>query len=498
MTPTPPLKISPEMRQLDKIELTAVSYIFLPVLVMMLGWLNWPFALILGGLSSAAWFFVARRQRHTKNPLSINYWTIIFITSILWISLSGIAGHFHLNSDWDFRMSVLHDLTMGAWPVSYGKLDGQDVILRLPMGYYLTPALIGKVLGGSEDSARWALWAWTTVGACLFLGLVIHSLPTPRHPWQLITALLGAILFSGMDVIGALMRDHTWPVSGMHLEWWADLFQYSSNTTLMFWVPNHALPGWIGAILIWRHRSHGLDLAAAGLLILSAVVWAPLVAIGLFPLLLLCSWRELTLRSWLHAWITPASLCLLPPALLAIRFITFGVPAEAAGTLNEAGALGPVVVRWFIFSLMEWGFIAWLVLRSNMRQPLVWAAILELLLLPWLRFGPGNDIVMRGGIPAITLLMMAALHVLTQASIRERATQAALAACLLVGAVTPYEEIYRSFHPSLRYESQGKTFVERNGLPWHYVGLLPQESWLRFILGHPTQLKNQPETQPSH
>lgn len=487
----------PDNRQLDRLELVAISYLFLPILILLLGWLDWPFAIGLGFLASLSWVFVAQRHRPLSSPINRWHWIIIACLAILWVSLSGLAGHFHLNTDWDFRMSVLHDLTAGSWPVGYGIFEGHEIILRLPMGYYLTPALIGKLLGGSEEAARWALWAWTSLGGALFMGLAIHSLPAPRHTWQTAALLLGVVFFSGMDIVGTLMRDHAWPVPGMHLEWWAELFQYSSNTTLMFWVPNHALPGWLGAVLIWRHRDSGLDLAAAGLLMLSVVIWAPLVAVGLFPLVLVCTLRGVTLRDWRQAWIQPAVLCMLPPALLAMRFITFGVPPEAAGTLSEAGALGPVLIRLLIFSLLEWGFLAWLVLRTDYRHPLVWAAVLELLLLPGLRFGPGNDIVMRGGIPALTLLMMAVLMVLTRPPTRDRSAQVAITCCLLIGAVTPYEEIYRSFYPSPRYESQGRHFVERNGLPWHYVGALNHHPWLPLVLSKPAVLRIAPTSPPA-
>jgi hypothetical protein len=482
-------------RQLDRLELIAVSYLTLPVLVFLLGWLYWPFALGLGALALIAWVLVARQcqlQPAELSALTPATWLAIAGVSALWVSLSGLAGDFRLNSDWAVRMSVLRDLTVGAWPISYGQQEGHDIILRLPMGYYLVPALLGKIMGASEEAARLALWLWTTLGAALFLGLILGSLHGRRPVWQIVVMLLGVVAFSGMDIVGSLIRRPEWPASGQHLEWWAQLFQYSSNTTLMFWVPNHALPGWLAALLVWRHREQGLSLAATGLLMLGVVVWAPLVAVGLAPLLLMCSLRTQSPIAWAREWLQPSVLCLIFPGLLTISFITFGVPSEAASALSNAGQLGPIAIRLITFSFLEWGIFAWPVLRSNPRNWLVWISAVELLLLPLLRFGPGNDIVMRGGIAPLTIIMVAALMLLLDATVRQRAAQILVAVCLLVGAVTPYEEIYRAFYPGPRYESQGQNFVQLNGLPWHYVGLL-NHSWLPVVLAKPVLLSEAPK-----
>jgi hypothetical protein len=481
---------SPPSRELNQLEWLSVSYLCLPILVFLLGWLRWPYALILGLLTLIGWATVSHRR--TLNWPSLNRWGWLGITIVAcaWVALSGLVSPFFLNADWLVRMSVLRDLTVGGWPVGYGTLDAdhQNLLLRLPMGYYLVPALLGKVLGGTEAAGRWMLALWTVLGAFLFLAMTVANSQGEGRWRGLWIPLLLAVGFSGMDVIGGLVHRHGWPPTGAHIEWWAELFQYSSNTTQLFWVPNHSLPGWIAGLLIWRHREQGLSLGASALLMLGVVTWAPLVAVGLAPLLFVCSLRGQTWMGWVREWGRLDVLALLLPGFFMARFITFGVPSEAAGTLAEAGPLGPVVARLVMFSLLEWALLAWVIFRAGERSWVFWLAAAELLLLPLLRFGPGNDIVMRGGIPALTIMMCAAMTLLSQHAPKHRSFQWATWFILAAGAVTPYQEISRVLAEGDRFESQGQTFIQINGAPWHYVGQLPDDSWMGKVLELPALL----------
>ncbi len=123
-------------------------------------------------------------------------------------------------------------------------MDGGQSVLRAPLAYYLPAALVGKVAGvGVADTA---LLIWTAIGVALFLALAVERATTFRAALIIVAVL---VLFSGMDLLGTVLRGgfglaaHLRPVD--HLEWWATRFQYSSHTTQLFWVPNHALPGWI-------------------------------------------------------------------------------------------------------------------------------------------------------------------------------------------------------------------------------------------------------------
>lgn len=464
-------------RQLDTLELAALSYLGLPVVVFILGWLRPTYATIGAGLFLFSWFGVLRHRRRIEHP--IHPWKILAVAAVaaLWVSLSGLVGDFHLNSDWRVRMSVLRDLTVGEWPVGYGPMNGQELILRFPMGYYMVPALIGKVTGLS--GAYSALWAWTVLGTGLFLLLVGNAAGRLSRSWLIPVAV--AIWFSGMDIIGWLLFRGQLPSAGQHIEWWAGLFQYSSQTTVLFWVPNHAIPGWLAALIVWRHRDTGLAMAPAALLLLCVAFWAPLVAIGAAPLVVLCAVRGQPWQSVLRESFQVPVLATLPVGLAFARFITFGVPTSAVSATAQAGlSIAPLLELLSIFSVLEWGLLAALISASGQRSWLFWAAVIELLGLPALRFGPGNDIVMRGGIPALTIIMLFATTAFTT-SRTPKDLRIAIAVVLLVGCATPLLEFQRAFTASPRYHNETQNFIELNGTPWHYVGTLNQPSLQRII-----------------
>lgn len=51
------------------------------------------------------------------------------------------------------------------------------------------------------------------------------------------------LLFSGMDVLMARYNPEAWR---HQIEWWAQCYQFSSNTTCLFWVYNQAVPALAG------------------------------------------------------------------------------------------------------------------------------------------------------------------------------------------------------------------------------------------------------------
>ncbi|MGW8394655.1 hypothetical protein [Pseudoduganella sp. HUAS MS19] len=453
-------------RELDLLELLAVAYLILPLLVFLLGWLRLPYALPLSLALLPALSRIWQTRQRCAVLLSRRELLAAAGVTVVWVSLSGLLPGFFLNLDWLTRMSVLRDLVVGAWPVAYKLPDG-ELILRCPLGYYMVPALVGKL--SSLQGARIALWLWTALGTALFLFLLLGA-NAARKPGAWRSALLIAVFFSGMDILGWLISSPLKLEAGTHIEWWAVMngsqVQYSANTTQLFWVPNHCLPGWLLALVAWRHRRHGLSVPAAALLLLATAFWAPLVALGVAPLLLWCVWRGLGWRQLaLHSLRLPV-LALLPAGLLVVRYMTMGV-AQA----DTSGAAPAPIYAIIMFSVLEWGLLAWAVLARSERSPLLMLALLELLLLPFLHFGPANDLVMRASIPALAILMVATIEAwqTTLPPLR----RAAIAALLVLGSVTPLLELQRAFQSGPRYVHEQANFIDVSGAGvWHYLSPL--------------------------
>lgn len=435
---------------LDDLDRAALVYLVLPLAIFLVGWLEWwvgvPLAVCLAYCLRP---LLALRSRRAVGgpPITVLQIAVAVAVGGGWALLGG-AGHvFFANADWHIRDAVLHDLVTSAWPVGYGPLDGLESLLRAPVAFYLPAALVGKVLG--LGAAHVALGVWTATGAALFLLQVLTLVPA--RPAVVLTVVAVVVLFSGLDIVGCLLNDgprfrQDWNIT-THLEWWAGKFQYSSMTTQLFWVPNHALGGWLSIGLLSRRRRCTELNELLPIMVVAVALWSPLTALGVVPFVLLRvagdslavrSLRLLHPRVWAPAGIIGLVVC-------AYLVLDAGRMQEGVAVRGEDGQTILDLLQQVQFFLLEVGFIGGAILAIRRSAELA-LALTILALLPLAHFGPSNDLVMRASIPSLAVLVICA----GQALIERPATVAAgrgkvwLAGLLAIGAVTPVEEIARA------------------------------------------------------
>lgn len=473
----------PGSRPLDSISGLALLYLSLPIALFFLGWFNLPIGL-------ALFLLLAIGVRHaiaTTTPVSKPHrvpwqrhdlWGIVLIAlvAVLW-SLLGGAGHFfYANFDWTTRDAVLRDLALTDWPVGYAADGMFDQILRAPVAYYLPAAALSKVLGG--DWASSLLWIWTAAGAGLFLSLLPQA---PRFRWQVL-GLIVVILFSGLDIVGWVTARGSLPELGGHIEWWARAYQYSSNSTQLFWVPNHALPAWIAIALLYRHWKNTDFLRFAPMLSATLPLWSPFAAIGMAPFLCLLIPSALRTRGAL-------SVTNLAPAIgiLAItgRYLTLDMETVPAQNMLAGGISLGFVTHYLWFVVLEFGLLS-LILARRANATLLLIAVLSLASLPLFRLGQGNDLVMRGGVPALMLLCILTLDLFYQND-GHMVRRTFATVLLVIGAVTPAQEIIRAVALPAWKMDMAHNLVEASGgvAPPHYVAKLRQQG-LIWMLRKPT------------
>lgn len=94
--------------------------------------------------------------------------------------------------------------------------------------------------GGVEYNVRnILLYLWAVLGIIEIIYLLCRKLN--KCSW-IIPVIM--ILFSGLDIIPYWICNNKFPGTS-HIEWWAGYFQYSSNTTQLFWVFNQSIPIWL-------------------------------------------------------------------------------------------------------------------------------------------------------------------------------------------------------------------------------------------------------------
>lgn len=437
------MSIETEKTGPDLLDRAAFGYLALPLVIFLLGWCQ-PWVAVCGlvALALAARSLAGPVPAPRLPQLGPWGWALLLGVAAAWCALGG-AGHlFYANADWLVRDAVLRDLVVGAWPVAYVDAAGGEHVLRAPLGYYLPAALVGKLAGlGFADLA---LLGWTFLGVALFFAIAAAG----ERRLSALLLLLGVfVLFSGMDLVGMVLTRGPAILQYMqptdHIEWWAERFQYSAHATQLFWVPNHAVPGWIATAMLIRSVDRVHFVRLLPLLVALLPLWSPLTAVGFLPLaaaaFLQFAVRRRPLEGIDPAVVAGAFVCALPVAL----YVTMG-----AGSIRSGGTQWAGEEPWLYlancaqFVLLEGGLL-WILLLATRRDPLLLAAGLALWLLPLAAFGPGNDLAMRASIPALALLALRAREVLSNPLGPPR-LRAGVAAVLALGVPTAVLEINRS------------------------------------------------------
>lgn len=418
---------------MDWVDHAVCAYLLLPALLFCV-WFITPVAVTLLALVSYGVYRVFRSNSTQPTSISAGWIVLIFCLALAWTAISGVGHFFFTNSDWIVRDAVLHDLSQGHWPPRYQWLDGSQFILRAPIAYFLPAAIVGQV--GGLTAANLALYLWTALGWALVLLAGCRLFETRI---QRITCLLVLTCFGGMDLLGYLWAHGRLPMLGEHIEWWLPTVQYSSNSTLLAWVPNHALPAWLGTLILLRHwRQPSLALITP-LLATAIPLWSPLAAIGLFPFFLFgLAWR----RDFKILFAPNTCLVFLPFALLIAAYLELDAAAvPQRWQINNFVSTEAFLYCMLLFGLLEFGLLALILSRLVRFDLSIKIALCTLCLLPIYCYGPGNDLAMRSSIPSLLVLAIATVRPLTTSP--WTIWRALLALTLAIGALGSAQEPIR-------------------------------------------------------
>lgn len=440
---------------------SAILYLAVPIFIFLVAWNRPLVAIVCGGsLLGAIYFSFKVVNKQEVSLLKIKKRTAFKIALIImiWVFLSGIGGYFFQTSDHGARNAIFRDLINYSWPVVYDN----DMTLTYYIGYWLIPALFGKLallITGSASIAwtvgSFALYAFTCTGISIVFLQISSYLKryTDKDFWIVILAL---ILFSGLDVLGILLKNDN---LSFHLEPWAVYYQYSSNTTQLFWVFNQAIPAWIGTMLIVGSKSIEIDVFIGVLLIL----FSPLPLIGCF---LICSIKvfSLLLKSSTGGVVRVVkdvisisnclSIIILPVVFTFIRMNNSlsrgGGPSGFNLNIGELNYVNIIVL--VAFWLLEFGIYLLFIYKNQKHNYLFYCCLIFLPIICMFRIGSRNDFEMRASIPMLFVLMVLVINEL-QISLCVKKSEIAitkkgalLVLILLIGSITPITEMYRGYY----------------------------------------------------
>ena len=444
----------------------------LPVVLFALGWLKWAIAVPAALLVAAACFFAVRGFfgiKGEEDSLEISRRALVFtaVAIMAWCFFAGQGGFFYQSDDYNWRNAIFRDLINCGWPVTYRRTDSALVYY---IGYWMVPALFGKAVkhffgaGAAWEAANILMYFWTFLFIFLTFLLLFFAVKA-RSFLKITLAIAVFIFFSGMDILGILYYNQL-NVCAVpnHLEWWSSFYQYSSNTTQLFWVFNQSVPAWLGAAFL-LNETGTRNYAYLGFLLLA---FSPLPFIGFVPFFIVLAAkygveavRKKRLREFFRDIFSPQNVLALL-VVFPLYFLYYGSNMSASENgfrfdmgFSEYGVTA-ALCRYVIFCALEFGILALILLKKYHGSLLYWISVLSLCLIGMFKIGSGRDFAMRASIPALTLLTVFAIRSLFEAVQIDRTgagpclklnrTAAALLIVLAIGFFTPATEFSRAIH----------------------------------------------------
>ena len=404
-------------------------------------WWLYPVALAAAALACRA---IARAARAVPRP-TLGALAGAAAVALLLYLLGGEGRLFYANADWQVRDAVLRDLTINSWPFLY-PTGGDPLVLRAPLGMFLLPALVGKLCGLA--AADYALLVQNSLLLTILLALGSTLFSDTRSR---VIALAVVVSFSGMDIVGQLLRSlYGGDALPDHIERWAWI-QFSSHVTQAFWVPQHALSGWYAALLFLLWKQGWLRLGAFFAFFPLVVLLSPLGMIGALPFALWAGLKSLFTR------MVGVADILLPGLTLLLSVPALFYLSAGGGEVGvRLFSVSPLIYGLFIgFEILPYlAAVAALGARDSQTRITLAIVALCLLLAPFVQIGELSDFVMRASITSLAILSVLVAQILTEQDQAGLIWRRLLILVLAVGSVTVLFELRRSmiYRPSPRVQ----------------------------------------------
>lgn len=427
--------------------LLSLLYVIIPTILFFFGWIKLPLAIVfsvcVGWFGVKVWRALSETEVNIIKRSDYRYWVTVLFISALWLYFSGVGSLSYQNGDYIMRNPAYRDLCTYKWPVIYDLSLQPDFVKqyvgtdKVAFSYYfsfwLVPALFSKVLHLPNMARNIVLYFWALLGILL----VIYNLHRiiKKKSYLIISSL---IFFSGLDIIPYFVVHQKLPITD-HIEWWANsYFQYSSNTSLLYWVFNQTIPCWIiiSLVLMLSDNSYVAGLSAL------TFAYSPWATFGIIPIAIYGSYKK---DNKIRKAINPFNI--IVPIVLVITYGLF----YSASTGSSGGwglifsaysdEIRHVLACYILFIIIEAG-VYFIAMGDKAKSYKYYYIVLaELMLFPLIYVIDWN-FVMRGSIQPLFILMVFVIKFLLEDTDKTR--KKVLTVLLVLGMVTPLCEINRS------------------------------------------------------
>lgn len=444
----------------------AVLYVVSPVMIFLLGWTKKVIA-VPGCILCVYFIFRIVRvltaeteylDKVRAEKSTVKFWVISVMLIVLWVFFSGIGGFSCQTDDFVVRNPMFHDLLSYSWPVYYDLAQQPPFVQEIVgntgtatyvyyFAWWLPVAALAKIFGWEQQVSDVALFLWAVLGIFLIFYCLVRYFK--KHSYWILAAL---VLFGGMDFIMYALINAKIPIT-THVEGWAGYFQYSANTTQLYWVFNQSIPTWLVVSLLLLLKD---GKKAAGLCSL-VFAYSPFATMGIVPIALAgCLKKQ---KDMLRSVAEAVSIeNVLMPAMMLAVFGTFYM--QNSHSLTRMGFMFGLypgfepVSMYISFLVLETLVYFMLMGQYAWNFPYYWVVLAELVCIPLYVMGMANDFAMRASIPALFLLMSFLVQYLLDDKVKAQypKRRKVAVAVILVGFLTSVSELQRNVTVTIMHE----------------------------------------------
>ena len=442
------------------IDTLSLLFLEIPFFLFLYYWTNLYIGSIVGILIFILHFYQWKKASNESLQIKMSFIVLILLFSLIWVFWSGIGGYFFQSSDHGARNAIYYDLLNFKWPVIYE--NGR--YLNYYFGYWLVPAFITKVL---KDLFLVDLWMLGEFILYIYTVIYIYIIILQVIRRNIITkkniniALICLIFFSGLDICGLLTKlilkgefhfinemINWWNSNESifnHIEWWANHWQYSSNTTQLFWVFNQALPAWLSTLVILNRDDLKQDLYIGVLtLFLAPFPACGLILISIGKILI----NKNNFKKQIISVISKENFI----SILLFIFISIFYLGNSRIEIGNQEKLFSIIkfynlelkdyILLFLHLLFE-VILFFPIIKNSKYKIQGYVCLTYLLILPFINFRGSYDFQMRSSIPELFFIMLILIDQLINFKKHSKETKSLILIIIILGAITPLVEFTR-------------------------------------------------------
>ena len=411
----------------------SLGFLALPVIVFFAGYLRPYIGIPLSALFVFIYALSVRdcskdQEKKLISPeeavikIPVSYLIGFALTAVAVSFVTGVGEFIFTLNDHPYRRAIMNDLINYKWPVIYdystqtnpevikeiGRTSGTYAFMYY-FTYWLPSALIGKAFGPLAGNI--ALMIWNAAG--IFLTFIGVSKIAGRAGFAVPFVY---ICFAGLDVLPNIVHNFVEWKAYIGIEVWIPVLAYMSNFAELTSVFHQCVPCWLIVTMLlmsYNTRSTGL---LGGLLL----TYSPWGVIGLFPLALVRAFSRPMRKAGIKKMFLNV-FSIINIVSCAMILMVYG-PFYIGNTnsVSDTGFFweftsGPLeaVIIYILFVLVEIAPFALILWKTDKKDALFIASVIELMMIPLYKVTLANDFCMRSSMAARFVLAILLTRYLT-------------------------------------------------------------------------------------